>query len=176
MNDKELGYFTLQRSLLEHELWLRKPFSWGHAWADLIGRANYKKSEHVYGAQLVSVERGQLVTSLQALAERWGWSRGKVKRFLNVLEMNGMLTLKRTASGTVVSIVNYSKYQLAQPSNGQRTDRNRTENGQRTDSERTHYKKDNKENKENKDNNTLPPASRTFIGADGEEYEEVDHL
>lgn len=181
MNDKDIGYFTLQRALLEHEIWTDEPFNKGAAWVDLIGRANYKKSEKMIGATLVKIPRGQLVTSIRALSRRWSWSQKKVKRFLKTLEDAQMVSVKGTSKGTYITICNYNVYQLSGDSEGTtkgltkealRKREGSTKEALRDDT----IKKDKKENKENKENNTLPPASRTFIGADGEEYEEVDHL
>ena len=45
------------------------------------------------------------------LAERWGWSRGKVQRFLELLKRNDMIQTSVMPEGTVVSVLNYSKYQ-----------------------------------------------------------------
>lgn len=107
------GYFVIARSLLEHEIWVvDKPFTKGQAWVDLIGRANWKRSERMVGAELIRVQRGQLLTSEGALAERWGWSRRKVQRFLKMLENAGMVSKKGTAKGTTITVENYSKYQL----------------------------------------------------------------
>lgn len=141
------GYFMIARSLLEHKIWVDdKPFSRGQAWVDLIGRANWKATERWSGAELVKVKRGQLLTSEGALAERWGWSRGKVRRYLNTLENAGMISKNSTAKGTAITVENYAKYQLQRPArgtaSGQEADRKRTSNG-------TLKNKDNKENKGN---------------------------
>lgn len=143
MSDK--GYFMIDRGLLEHFIWTEdKPFSRGQAWVDLIGRANWKATERWSGAELVKVKRGQLLTSEGALAERWGWSRGKVRRYLDALEKAEMIVKNSTAKGTAIFLENYAKYQSPRPTDGtaneQQTDRKRTANG-------TLKNKDNKDNK-----------------------------
>ena len=108
MSDK--GYFMIDRGLLEHFIWTEdKPFSRGQTWVDLIGRANWKATERWSGAELVKVKRGQLLTSEGALAERWGWSRGKVRRYLDALEKAGMIAKNSTAKGTAITLENYAK-------------------------------------------------------------------
>ena len=39
---QKTSFFTIDRKLLEEELWLAEPFTKGQAWLDLIGRASYK--------------------------------------------------------------------------------------------------------------------------------------
>lgn len=180
------GYFVIQRALLEHEVWLEKPFGKGQAWADLIGRANYKQAERLIGCDLIKVPRGQLVTSIRALADRWGWSTNRVVRFIRTLEAAQMVTTKRTRWGTFITICKYNDYQLSRDTDGytKETEKRRKRDGKETEKGDT-IKKEKKEKKENKDNNararaTLPSFEdsdeRIVIGADGKEYVEVDHL
>lgn len=106
-------FFTVDRKLLESELWLSEPFTKGQAWVDLIGRASYEDGD--------LTKRGQLLISERDLAKRWKWTRGRVRWFLQGLEKNGMIarTSQRTTSqptqGTTLTIENYDKYQSAQP-------------------------------------------------------------
>ena len=73
--------------------------------------ANHEAKTIEFNEKPYQVERGQHMTSLKALGERWGWSRGKVDRFLNALESDGMLTRKRDDDGTLITLVNYGIYQ-----------------------------------------------------------------
>lgn len=110
---KRTTFFTVDRKLLESELWLSEPFTKGQAWVDLIGRASYEDGD--------LTKRGQLLISERGLAKRWKWTRGRVRWFLQRLEKNGMIaqTSQRTTSqptqGTTLTIENYDKYQSAQP-------------------------------------------------------------
>ena len=153
-----MSFFKIDRKLLNHEFWLNGEFDYGKAWVDLIGCANYADSENFYKGTYKVIKRGQLATSEMALAKRWGWSRGKVHRFLDILEKAEMVSLKRTfggtAGGTTITIEKYGVYQNSRTSNG--TDGN-TDDGQMTDRWRTHQKK-NKE--EIKKNNKKDPHAR----------------
>lgn len=158
------GYFTIARSLLEHEIWTEdKPFNKGAAWVDLIGRANWKRSERMVGAELIKVQRGQLLTSEGALAERWGWSKKKVHRYLIMLESAGMVSRKGTAKGTAITIENYSKYQLQGTTLRPALEppRNRSGTGEGV--------LKNKDNKDNKGNNARAGARPPGVPDDWEE-------
>lgn len=117
------GWIKIDRKIQDHWLWDDKPFSRGQAWIDLILLANHKDSDFVSGLQTVHGKRGTLYRSYSFLAKRWGWDRRKVTRFLNALEMDGMISQNGTTHGTTVTLINYDKFQ----GNGTT---NRTTNGQ----------------------------------------------
>jgi len=144
---KPTTFFKLDREIFNHWISGGEPYDRFHAWVWLIGHANYADSKHLYNGRIQEVKRGELVTSEMKLASEWGWSRGKVRRFLTLLEDDGMVTLKRTTDSTSITVENYAFFQSPRTTNG-------TTNGQvtvqRTDSPRTH----NKKNKEEYKNNT----------------------
>ena len=127
------GWIRLHRSLTEHWLHEDKPFGRFGAWVDLLLMANHDTRKIAIGGQLSPIERGQLFTSTVSLSARWGWSRGKVERFLELLENDSMLTRKRTPNGQLLTLVNYGLYQDSSERNGQPTDSRRTSDGQPTD-------------------------------------------
>lgn len=106
---KRTTFFTVDRKLLDEELWLNEPFTRGQAWIDLIGRASYADTQ--------LTKRGELLISERGLAKRWKWSRGKVSRFLDYLEKEGMIMRttnranNRATYGTTLRIEKYEDYQ-----------------------------------------------------------------
>lgn len=142
------SFFKVYRSLLDDPLWLSEPFTYGQAWVDLIGLANFADKDKFYRGQYQRVKRGQVVTSQQALAERWNWGRRKVSTFLRNLESAKMCTVTVTPYGTTITIEKYAFYQDARTAKST-TDgtAKSTIDAQRTHNGRTHNKKD-KEGKE----------------------------
>jgi hypothetical protein len=114
----EVGFAKTWRSLLENPIWLMKPFSKGQAFADLFLRANFKDSVMYLGNEAITVKRGQLHTSELKLADRWGWSRKKVRDFLRFLEGQEMVTTQGTSKGTTITLTNYDKFQSEGPTEG----------------------------------------------------------
>ena len=107
------GWISLHRQLQEHWLWKSKePFDKRSAWIDLLLMVNHQKEKIEFDKELIDVERGQRITSLEKLAKRWKWSRHKVSDYLNQLEQDGMLVQVRDSKKTLVSIENYDKYQV----------------------------------------------------------------
>jgi len=60
---------------------------------------------------LIELDRGQFVTSLRKLSERWGWSRDTVRRFLTLLQSDGMIEVFCDTTKTVVTVANWDKLQ-----------------------------------------------------------------
>ena len=112
------GYIKLYRKCLENEFFLEKPFDRWRAFEYLLISARYKPSRVILKGQVIELEAGQLIVSEKKLAEKWDWSRGKVRRFLSLLESLQMIQVNGTAYGTLVTIENYTKYQCDGTSDG----------------------------------------------------------
>lgn len=111
-------------------MWLCEPFTRGQAWVDLIMLANHKEGYIRVRGVRYEVKRGQVGWSEVALAKRWKWSRGKVRRFLQELEENdSQIVQQKTNVTTLLSIVNYDKFQSNDTANRTASD---TADGQQT--------------------------------------------
>lgn len=149
------GYIKLYRKCLENEFFLEKPFDRWRAFECLLISARYKPSRVILKGQVIELEAGQLIVSEKKLAEKWDWSRGKVRRFLSLLESLQMIQVNGTAYGTLVTIENYTKYQCDGTSDGTTDSTSDSTTDGTTDgtSDGTHIKKDKKVKKVKKDKN-----------------------
>lgn len=107
----DVGYTAIFRQIFNHWLWQEKPFSKGQAWIDLILLANHSDHKKPKGDKIITYRRGDVNRSILFLADRWGWDRKTVKRFLRVLEADNMVTVRGTTQGTTITIVNYDFWQ-----------------------------------------------------------------
>lgn len=108
------GWIKIHRKLLDNDIWTQSgPFDDRSAWIDLILLANFKDGEMNIKRTRKKriIKRGQRHTSRDELAKRWGWSLGKVDRYLDTLHERGMLDIDGTPYGTTLTLVNYGKYQ-----------------------------------------------------------------
>ena len=154
-----MGWVKLDRQIFDHWLWQEKPFSVGQAWVDLILLASYEDGVQYYRGELYERKRGEVCASLKWLGERWGWSIGKVSRFLNVLQKDKMVTQKRNAHGTTLSIENYTLFQDRRNQN-----ETQTENKRKTDGKQTETLKNIKEgNKKIKEGHTDEASEEDFV-------------
>ena len=117
-----MAFVMIDRQMFDHWLWKEKPFDKARAWLDLIQLAKHKDEKFLSNGVLVDGKRGNIYRSQDDLAERWGWSKGKVRRFLKMLEDDGMICKKSvrygTVNGTVITLVNYRKFQGERTSDG----------------------------------------------------------
>ena len=96
------GWIKSWRKQYDRGHWLMKssrPFCNMAAWQDLVCMADYKT--------------GTVDTPQRFLARRWGWTRSKVRRFVEKLKNDGMVnpTQESTHKSAHLTIVNYGKYQ-----------------------------------------------------------------
>ena len=112
------GYIKLDRSLQNNWIWQEKPFSKGQAWVDLIMLANHKDKKELHGGKIVEYKRGVVNRSISYLADKWGWDRRMVSRFLSVLESDRMVSVNGTTHGTTITVVNYDNFQGHGTANG----------------------------------------------------------
>lgn len=112
------GYILLSRRLLSNWIYTAEPFTKAQAWIDLLFLANYKKSSYMCRGTRIQIDVGQLAYSQETLAGKWRWSRGKVIRFLNGLEMEQMIVQNKTGVSNLITIVNYKSYQRHGTNNG----------------------------------------------------------
>lgn len=105
------GWISIHRKIQDNIIWNDKPFNRGAAWIDLIMLANHENKKIIFNGSMVEIKRGEKITSLRKLSERWGWSRGKTKKFLNLLKDENMIEFKTDHQKTTYKIVNYNVYQ-----------------------------------------------------------------
>ena len=106
-----IGWICLGRQIMDSWLWEDKPFAFGQAWTDMLLSANHASNRFPLGNEIITLQKGEFVTSELKLMARWGWSKTKVRRFLQLLENDGMIIKKTDRKKTTITIVNYSKFQ-----------------------------------------------------------------
>lgn len=121
MSDKDFevvadnfGWIKLSRKIQQNDFWKSAgAFDNRSAWIDILLSASYEKSE-VYNHSaktVITIEPGQMLTSIKSLTDKWEWSYNKVSRYLDNLEQMKMISQKRTTKYTIITILNWDKYQ-----------------------------------------------------------------
>lgn len=107
------GWVKLYRKIMECLIWNddKEPFDKRSAWIDLILLANHSDTKMIFDGKPITVKAGQRITSIRILSERWHWSKDRVKRFLDLLESEGMIIRDSDNRRTLLTIVNYGTYQ-----------------------------------------------------------------
>lgn len=99
------GYIKLHRSMLNWS-WHADPNT---AWlfVNLLLLANCAPAEW----KGMKIDRGQVITGRKALSEQTGISEQSVRTSLNRLKSTGEITIKPTNKFSLITIVNYEKFQ-----------------------------------------------------------------
>lgn len=112
MNSKNKGWVRLHRAIEDNFLWFSEPFTKAQAWVDLFLNANHKDAKICIRGNFIDIKRGQIGWSELTMADRWGWSKNKVRRFLKLLETEQQIVQQKLAKiTTIITIVNYENYQ-----------------------------------------------------------------
>ena len=126
------GWIKLNRQMQDHWIWNDGEYDKAHAWIDLIMLANHEDKDVVFDYEVVKICRGQFITSIRKLANRWKWSTERTLKYLRLLEQAEMVHRDSNTKRTLITIVNYDKYQDV-PNTSEDTDedtnRTQTEHG-----------------------------------------------
>jgi hypothetical protein len=107
-----MGWIRVYRKIQECILWDdNEPFDRRSAWVDLLLLANHEDKKVVFDGKPLTVKAGQRITSIRSLSERWHWSKDRVRRFLDLLESEKMITKESDNHRTLLTIEKYSVYQ-----------------------------------------------------------------
>lgn len=104
------GWIKIYRSLQEHWIWENEKYlKW---WLDLLLLANHQDRDILINRELITIKRGQKHTSELWLSNRWNADRKQVRKFLELLKKNDMITItKSRQKGTTYEISNYNDFQ-----------------------------------------------------------------
>ena len=161
------GYIKLHRKLLNwcwwHDLNTRSLFIY------LLLAANWE-DKHFHN---ITVKRGQLVTSVASLSKNVGISAKAVRVALNHLKTTNEVAIETTNKWTLITVVNYEKYQLNELKRANKRASSRTNEGQTKGKQRATTKED----KEDKEFILKSSSKRTVIDLlTDDENDELDSL
>lgn len=114
----ENSWIRLHRKIMDDPLYFAEPFTKMQAWIDLLLLANFADRVIFIRGNRVTIKRGQVAYSREWFSGRWRWSRGRVERFLLMLENDRKIVQQKSRLISIVTIVNYDFYQ-----NSEKTER-----------------------------------------------------
>jgi len=103
------GWLKVHRKMLDH--WVSEEPELFAMWMRLLLEANHSDKKTMFNGALVEIQRGQTLFGLEAFEAKSGISRKKLRRYLDMLEKEGMIGRQRTNKYSLISIVNYDSYQ-----------------------------------------------------------------
>ena len=125
----------------------------------------------MFQGKQITLAPGQLTITPLQIANYWNMktkygkpNTPKVKRILKAFENEHQIEQRGDSQKTLISIVNWNKYQLDGQQNGHQTDNGRTSNGHQSDIKRTLKEERKKEKKEeNVKNERIDNPSKAML-------------
>lgn len=137
------GWIKLHRKLIEWEWY--KDSKMVHLFIYLLLMANHQDGQW----QGIPVKKGQFITGLDSLNKATGISIQSLRTCLSKLESTGELTSKSTNRFRILTLCNYTTYQLSDWDTNKPTNKQSTNNQQATNKQLTANNNDNNENNDN---------------------------
>ena len=139
------GWIKIHRKMLANPV-VFKDSDHVAVWMYLLLTATHKNFPTMFCGKKIILRPGQLITGRKKIAEYTGVQESKVTRILNLFKNEHQIEQQATRHGSIISIVEWNKYQDIEQQNEQQV------NNKRTTSE--HYTK----TKEHKNNIFKPPT------------------
>lgn len=106
---KTQGWIKTYRNILDHWVW-QDPMTF-RCWMYILLKANHSDKKVMFDGSLMTIGRGQFLTSIRKLGDDVGCSRDKIRKILQTLKEDNMVSVRATHRGTLLTVINYGVYQ-----------------------------------------------------------------
>lgn len=152
------GFICLHRQLLDSHLWQSSTPEQCKILITLLLMVNYKEKSWEWKSKPFVCKPGQAITSVDSIQARCGnpkkFTRAKIRKALEKFQEAGFLTNETTKTGTLITIVNWQKFQVKEEENNQQNNHQITNEKPSNDHQITTNEQRNKVTKK-QDNNIL---------------------
>lgn len=140
------GWIKLHRKLLENPV-VMKDADHLAVWVYLLLEATHEDYPTLWGGKKIILKPGQVIKGRLQIARDLNINESKVKRIINLLKSDQQIDQQSRRYGSLITILNWDKYQERDQQNDQRATNERPTSDQRVTS-----KQEDKEHKNNKNN------------------------
>lgn len=103
------GWIKLHRGIFDH--WISSDPEYLCVWLRMLTDANFEDKKHLFNGSLIEIKRGQIIFGLEAWSSKTGVTIAKLRRLLDLLEKDKMISRQKTNKYSLISITNYSSHQ-----------------------------------------------------------------
>jgi hypothetical protein len=100
----------IDTSLMDLTFYKRERFNRTHAWVDILINANKEDAMDFNNGDEILIKKGELLTSIKSLSEKWKWNYQTVSKFLSLLKKQNLIDYKSDNKKTILTINNYNQY------------------------------------------------------------------
>lgn len=163
------GWIKIHRKMLDNPI-IMKDSEHLAIWIYLLLNATHVEYPAIFKAEKIMLQPGQLITGRKSIAKELAINESKIRRVLDEYEIDQQISRQRSNKNSLITILNWDKYQCC----NQQNDRQVTNNRPTSDQQVTTNK--NIKNNKNIRNNTIRsvffPDNETL---DNEFREYVEH-
>ena len=138
------GWIKLHRRIEKHWIWSDSKYLMG--WVYCLIRANHEPNKVLIGTNLITVNRGEFITSRDNFAKATTMSPQMVRTFWALLEKDEMINRESTSTSAKIRICKYDTYQDVQPASNQRSTSGQPAVNQRSTTDKNVKKEKNNKN------------------------------
>lgn len=153
------GWIKIHRKLLDNPI-VAKDSDYLSVWVYLLLNASHEGYPVLFNNEKISLQPGQLITGRIAISSKLNIQESKVKRILIAFENDQQIERVRSNKNSLITILNWSKYQSCDQQNDQLMTNERPANDQQMTTNKNEEKV--KEGKENKNKLIVQEACALF--------------
>lgn len=101
----------MERGWLDSEMFADAAYDERSAWAWMIGEARFSDGLTCIKGTPQATKRGQFYSSIRFMADKFGWSKDRVSRYLERLKKWGAICVETATGENLITVCNYEDYQ-----------------------------------------------------------------
>ena len=157
------GWIKLHRKILDNPI-IFKDKDYLATWIYLLLNATHKEIPALFKGKKIILQKGQLITGRKSMASQLKISESKIYRIINDFKSEQQIEQQTSNQNSLISILNWDKYQQSEQQNEQQMNNERT-----TDEQPVNTNKNVKNVKNERNNNIYAKANKRKYG----EYQNV---
>lgn len=162
------GWIKIHRKILENPI-ICKDSDYLAVWIYLLLNATHKEIPALFKGKKITLQKGQLITGRKSMSNQLKISESKIYRIINDFKSEQQIEQQTSNQNSLISILNWDKYQQIEQQNEQQMNNERT-----TDEQPVNTNKNVKNDKNERINNI--PAFEETSPADTAKANEKDAM
>ena len=126
------GWIKIHRSIFKNP-WMRNVNVLG-TWVYILLNVAYQPEDVVFEGKRITLQPGQGLFKMRQVAKELGISVTTLHRITEVFKSEKQIETQTSPRNTLITVVNWSKYQMVGTQNGTQTEHKRNTNGTQNDS------------------------------------------
>ena len=119
------GWIKLHRKILDNPI-IFKDKDYLATWIYLLLNATHKEIPALFKGKKIILQKGQLITGRKSMASQLKISESKIYRIINDFKSEQQIEQQTSNQNSLISILNWDKYQQSEQQNEQQMNNERT--------------------------------------------------